>query len=202
MNALDQAPEITPVQAAQIASAQSKIVPGRACGTYTLCCKVLSIDALAKPAGEWCAHCQPGKGCGIYTARPAVCRGFHCEWMISRGLGPEWKPEKAKFALSKTNDGRRLTAHVDPGHPSAWRASPYYQNLKIWAAQAAQKSPEMDLVDVMIGEHLIVVLPDRDVEVGVVAADELVTLEKKMTAAGEVINVYKTKRETAQIAHV
>jgi hypothetical protein len=189
--------EMTAVQAEELARAERLVASGRSCGTCTLCCKVMKIAELAKPAGEWCAHCRPGKGCGIYATRPFNCRGFHCEWMTSKGLGPEWKPEKAKFVLFKSNDGRRLTAHVDPGYPSAWRASPYYENFKIWAAQAAQKTPEMHMVDVMIGEHVIVVLPDRDVDVGLVAADELVLLGKRATPTGEFIEVHKIKREAA-----
>jgi len=116
--------------------------------------------------------------------------------MISKGLGPEWKPDKAKFVLFGSNAGRRLTAHVDPGYPSAWRRSPYYENLKAWAAQAVQKTPEMHLIDVMIRDYTIVILPDRDVEVGIVAADELVTLDKRMTAAGNVLEVRKIKAQT------
>src|ERR1700730_5874124 len=114
--------------------------------------------------------------------------------MISKGIGPEWRPEQSKFVLFKSNGGHRLTAHVDPGYPSAWRRSPYYENLKAWAVQAVQKTPKMDLVDVMIGEHVIVILPDREVGVGIVAADELVTLSKKLTAAGELIVVSINQR--------
>jgi len=185
--------EITPAQTAELARIDGMVVPGRACGTCSLCCKVLGVFELAKPAGKWCTHCRPGNGCDIYATRPFACRRFYCEWTISKGLGPEWRPEQAKFALFKSNGGRRLTAHVDPGYPSAWQRSPYYQNFKAWAAQAVQKTPEMDLVDVMIGERLIVVLPDRDVDVGITAADELVTLSKKLTAAGQFIEVSKTK---------
>ena len=194
MNTVDHPLEMTPPQTAELARIDAMVVPRRACGTCSLCCKVLSISELAKPAGEWCTHCRPGKGCGIHATRPFVCRGFYCEWMISKGLGPEWRPEQAKFALFKSNGGRRLTAHVDPGYPSAWRRSPYYENLKAWAAQAVQKLPEMDLVDVMIGEHVIVILPDREVDLGTIAADEFVTLHKKLTAAGELIEVGKVKR--------
>jgi hypothetical protein len=183
-----------PAQMAELARVDAMIVPGRACGTCSLCCKVLSISELAKPAGQWCTHCRKGKGCGIYATRPFVCRGAYCEWMISKGLGPEWKPEQAKFALFKTNGGRRMTAHVDPGYPAAWRRSPYYENLKAWAVQAVQKTPDMDLVDVMIGEHVIVILPDRDVDLGIVAANEVVTLRKQVTTVGEIIEVSKTKR--------
>src|SRR5436190_15012694 len=135
MTAPLQAPILTPEELSQINRVQGMVVEGRACGSCTLCCKVLDIPALDKAAGKWCSHCQPGKGCGIYTARPAACRGFYCEWMISKGLGPEWRPERARFLLAKSNDGR-LTAHVDPGYPAAWRASPYYQNFKIRAAEA------------------------------------------------------------------
>jgi hypothetical protein len=197
MNVHYRAPEITADQAAAIARANALIAPGRACGTCTLCCKVMTIHELAKPAGEWCPNCRPGKGCGIYEIRPAVCRGFYCEWMVSLGLGPEWKPEKAKFALFKSNGGRRLTAHVDPGHSSAWRRFPYYENFKAWAVQAAQQTPQMHMVDVMIGDHLIVILPDREVEVGLVAMDEVVVLGKRATPAGEVIEVHKIEAKTA-----
>jgi hypothetical protein len=200
MNIVDHSFEMTPAQTAELARIGTMVVPGRACGTCSLCCKVLKVVAdFAKPAGQWCAHCRPGKGCGIYATRPFDCRGFYCEWMISKGLGPEWRPERAKFVLFKSNGGRRMTAHVDPGYPSAWRRSPYYENFKAWAVQAVQKTPEMNLVDVMIGEHVIVVLPDREVDVGIVAADELVTLSKKLTAAGELIEVSITKRPATTV---
>jgi hypothetical protein len=186
--------ELTAQAVAQLADIDAKVVPGRACGTCTLCCKVVSIAEFNKPAGQWCAHCLPGRGCGIHATRPYVCRGAYCEWMISKGLGPEWKPERARFVLFKTNDGRRLTAHVDPGYPGAWRRSPYYENLKQWAREAARKTPDMHVVDVMIGESATVILPDREVEIGVVGADELVRLDKRVTPAGEFIEVHKVKR--------
>ena len=74
-------------------AAETSVVPGRSCGTCTLCCKVFPVPDLAKPAGKWCQHCQPGKGCRIHETRPEVCRKFFCGWMVSPGLGPEWKPE-------------------------------------------------------------------------------------------------------------
>jgi hypothetical protein len=196
MQPVPEAPEMTAAQEAELARIRGLIVPGRACGTCTLCCKVLSVPGYEHPPGEWCRFCLPGKGCGIYQTRPYTCRGHYCEWMISKGLGPEWKPDKAKFVLFGSNAGRRLTAHVDPGYPSAWRRSPYYENLRAWAAQGVQKTPEMHLIDVMIRDYTIVILPDRDVEVGVVAADELVTLDKRMTAAGNVFEVRKIKAQT------
>jgi hypothetical protein len=190
MNAIPQAPLVTAEQAAQIARNQSLIVPGRECGTCALCCKALILMDFDKPAGKWCTHCKPGHGCGIHAIRPVSCRGFYCEWMTSKGLGPEWKPERCKFVLSKTDGGRRLTAHVDSGYPTAWRASPYYENFKLWAAEAVRRDP-MHLVDVMIGARITVVLPDRDVEIGLLASDEMVTVSRD---AGGVLSVEKTRR--------
>jgi hypothetical protein len=36
------------------------------CGDCTLCCKVMAIEMLAKPAGAWCPHCTAKRGCTIY----------------------------------------------------------------------------------------------------------------------------------------
>jgi hypothetical protein len=113
--------------------------------------------------------------------------------MLQQRLGPEWKPERAKFAMVQTDSGRRLTALVDPGFPSAWRRSPYYEALKRWAAQAAERFPEVHVVDVSIGLRSIVVLPDREVELGVLDSDDRIHLAYKSTAAGRVIEVSKVK---------
>jgi len=63
------APEISAEQAAQLARIDAMVVAGRACGTCTLCCKVVAVTELAKAAGQWCLHCRPGRGCSIL--RPA-----------------------------------------------------------------------------------------------------------------------------------
>jgi hypothetical protein len=180
--------------AASGSAAAPHTVPGRACGSCTLCCKVVGVLEAAKPAGVWCPHCVSGRRCTIYATRYASCRSFYCQWMIEPGLGSEWKPERAKFALVKTTHGRHLTACVDPGFPSAWRRSPYYENLKRWAAEGARRSPDLYLVDVMIGSRWIAILPDRDVDIGHLAPDEMIELQRKRTAAGERLEVRKVKR--------
>jgi len=180
-----------------VAHFDARVVAGRECGTCTLCCKVAAVEELEKPNGVWCSHCKSGKRCTIYERRPSSCRSFYCQWMLEKGLGPEWKPERAKFAMVKTEGGRRLTALVDPGFPSAWRRSPYYENLKAWAADANRRLPELYLVDVLIGQRSIVILPDRDVELGVLAHDEVLQLACKTVATGQVIEVSKIKRMAA-----
>ena len=186
--------EVASTGTVALAPLAARVVTGRECGTCTLCCKVAGVEEIKKPNGVWCTHCVRGKRCVIYEQRPPSCRSFYCQWMVEKSLGPEWKPERAKFALVKTDGGRRITALVDPGFPSAWRRSPYYENLKQWATKAAQMLPEMYLVDVLIGQRSIVILPDRDVEVGVLEPDEGLHLEYKNVAMGRAIEVSKIKR--------
>jgi hypothetical protein len=38
----------------------------KTCGDCTLCCEVMAIEELSKPASVWCSHCKPGNGCLIY----------------------------------------------------------------------------------------------------------------------------------------
>lgn len=156
------------------ALALARVVPGRACGSCTLCCKVIAVEDFQKPPGVWCAHCVRGKGCGIYQTRPTDCRTFFCEWMLAPSLGPEWKPERAKFALV-VGEGGHLTAFVDPGFPGAWRATPYFELLKRWALDGARASPPR-IITVRIGARVIVILPNREIDVGHVGPDESVRL--------------------------
>ena len=40
--------------------------PSKSCGSCGMCCKVLHISELQKPAGEWCGVYRKGSGCGDY----------------------------------------------------------------------------------------------------------------------------------------
>jgi len=157
----------------------AQVVPGRTCGTCTLCCKTVAVKELNKPIGVWCPHCLRGKGCAIYDTRPASCREFYCQWMLEGALGPEWKPDRAKFAVILT-PSQHITVCVDPGFPSAWRQPPYYDALKRWArACANDPSSPWPGVDVWIGARWIVILPDRDEDVGVIGLHETIKVDRR-----------------------
>jgi hypothetical protein len=59
------------------------------CGTCTLCCKLVEVEDLQKPAGRWCGFCSSGqiypahKGCQIHDQpqQPAACKRFRCLWL-------------------------------------------------------------------------------------------------------------------------
>jgi Fe-S-cluster containining protein len=140
-------------------------VPGRSCGTCSLCCKVLAVQELNKPAGQWCRHAVPGSGCSHHAERPQACRQFFCSWRLDPDLGPEWKPEVSRFVLSADADRRALVVMVDPGVPLAWKREPYYARLK----QLSELSFRQD-GKVLVNHRgsITVLLPDRDVPIGVI----------------------------------
>ena len=168
-----------------------QIVAGRACGTCSLCCKVLRIEETESPAGQWCKHCDPGHGCKIHPTRPATCRDFFCLWLTHKEVGEHWVPSRSKIVLRTELDGVRIVAHVDMSTPGAWLRSPYYEDLKRWAKIAADEEKQ---VSVWIGMHAIVILPERDVDLGVVAEDEIVVSTKQKTPNGLVLGAEKIKR--------
>jgi len=167
--------EVKPVQL-DPAAALKQVVAGRECGTCTLCCKLIAVADLAKQPGDWCPHCVRGKGCGIYETRPTECRTFFCHWMVEKGLGPDWKPEKSKLILV-TGEGGHMTVFVDPGTPGAWQKVPYYETIKRWSQDAVRAKPAR-LVMVRIGTRGFVVLPDREIDIGNVGPNEAIKLER------------------------
>jgi hypothetical protein len=167
-------------------------MPGRVCGSCALCCKVLRIEELDKPAGGWCSHCTPARdGCLIYHSRPASCRSFQCTWLIDTRLGAEWYPATSKMVLHYDQSERRLAVHVDPEFPSAWRSEPYYRQLKAWTCAAIEwartSSPDAWLMApllVYVGDSAMVMLPNRDIELGTFTPGSQLVVTEKPTPSG------------------
>ncbi len=44
------------------------------CGECGLCCKLMGVSGLDKPAGKWCRQFSKTSGCAIYETRPDDCR--------------------------------------------------------------------------------------------------------------------------------
>jgi hypothetical protein len=161
--------------------AANPLVPGRSCGTCSLCCKVYSVEELSKPAGKWCIHSVRGGGCGNHANRPHVCRQFYCSWLVDPHLGPEWKPEVSRFVMSANPAYQALTLMVDPGRPLAWKREPYYSVLKKFSEVFFRINNKL-LVN--LNGHITVVLPDRDVPIGVIVPGEEIVIWREGSAYG------------------
>jgi hypothetical protein len=159
--------------------AELPLVPGRSCGTCSLCCKVYSVQELSKPAGRWCTHVVRGSGCANHDGRPPVCRQFFCSWLVDPNLGPEWKPEVSRFVLSADPAYQARTLMVDPGMPLAWKRKPYYSVLKKFSEVFFGLNKK---VLVNLSGHITVILPDRDVPIGTISPGEEIVLWRDGTA--------------------
>jgi hypothetical protein len=144
----------------------------RACGDCTLCCKVMAIEELAKPAGQWCRHCKPGRFCQIYDGRPAECRSFNCLWLIDERFGPHWRPDRSKLVLTTSEDG--IEVRCDPGFPDAWRKEPFHGEIRTLAA--CGEAHDVTVL-VIIGERMILLASDREFDLGVVGPDQRIVRE-------------------------
>ena len=144
----------------------------KTCGECTLCCKVMAIETLAKPAGSWCRHCKPGQGCLIHAERPAECRDYGCLWLLDQRLGPHWKPSKSKLVLTTSEDG--IEVRCDPGFPEAWRREPYRSQIQQWAASGETRDVT---VVVITGQRMILVTAEQEFDLGVVQPDQRIVRE-------------------------
>jgi hypothetical protein len=159
----------------------------RECGSCALCCKVYEVPVLQKPEGQWCGHCSPGKGCGIWDSRPNFCRDFHCLWINDQSFGPEWKPEIAKFVMNIEDGGDQLVVMVDPGQRNAWKREPYRSSFRAMADQLwAEKRMTVIVID---GVSKILVLPDEDIVIGGARQDVRYSVSARIVAGRQLFSV-------------
>ena len=151
----------------------------RQCGDCSLCCKVLGIPELEKPKDSWCPNFEAGIGCRIYAQRPPSCRSFVCRWLTDPMMGPEWKPSVCKMVVDSKPS--LFVVHVDPAVSRPWRAEPYFSVLKRLAAQGLTKGT---LVMVIERRRTIIILPDREVDLGVIGPDARIAMEPVKTPHG------------------
>jgi hypothetical protein len=172
------------------------LVPGRSCGTCSLCCKVYSVEELKKPRGKWCVHSGRRGGCTFHAQRPFVCRQFFCSWRLDPNLGPEWKPEVCRFVLSADGAYQALMVTVDPGMPRAWKREPYYSMLKRFSEVFFRQDKK---VMVSIDGHITVILPDRDVPLGLIRPGEEIRIWRNGLTYGAML---RRDWERAQLGSV
>ncbi|MGA7804393.1 hypothetical protein [Bradyrhizobium sp.] len=148
----------------------------KVCGSCTLCCKVMAVDELVKSVGDWCPHCEPGKGCLIYANRPTECRTFSCLWLVNDLLGEHWKPNKSKLVLTTSDDG--IEVRCDPGYPDAWRKEPLRSEIRKWALSG--ETHDVTVV-VIAGGKMTLVTSSQEFDLGVVGPDQRIVRELEGT---------------------
>ena len=149
--------------AAPMENSNARTIPGRECGSCSMCCKVYNIPEINKPAGKWCTHCKPGKGCVIHDALPNQCAEFNCLWRTQETIGPAWKPDQAKMVLTASPVNGYINVQVDAAAPSAWQKQPYYGQLRQWARN---NLPKGIYIIVFVNDNATLIMPDQDLPLG------------------------------------
>ncbi len=123
------------------------------------------------------------------------CAAFQCGYIVEPGLDERWKPAESRLVLWSTGD--TMFVHVDPQRPDAWKREPYYANIKQWAIDALAVGAQ---VTVQIGSRVIMILPDRDVDLGVVSSDEIAVTTRIQTPRGVRYDALKLNRNDPRAA--
>lgn len=111
---------------------------GRVCGDCTLCCKLVPVPELRKPAGKKCQHVRFGKGCTIYAARPVSCRSWACRWLADSETAGMRRPDRAHYVIDLEDDF--VTLRRDDG------VTQKVAVVQVWADPAfptAHREPEL-----------------------------------------------------------
>ena len=149
----------------------SPVLADRDCRECSLCCRILGVDEIEKPQNVWCRHCDVGRGCKLYDSRPEECRSFFCGYLTLPMVDEKWFPARSRMVVYPAPEGNRLTVHVDPKRPDAWKQEPHHSELRRWARHVADRDFQ---VLVCIGKRTIAILPERDLDLGTVEPDERV----------------------------
>jgi hypothetical protein len=98
-----------------------------ACGTCSLCCKLLGIEEIEKSPGVWCRYCTPGTGCTIHEQNtyPTDCRAYVCLWRQKKDEGhslpDDLRPDRCKVIIDAAKHERIHYVRCEPAFAGAWR---------------------------------------------------------------------------------
>ena len=137
-----------------------ELIPDRACGACTLCCKVFPIPETGKTDFGLCPHAREHLGCDIHLKRPDTCRQFFCIWRLDASLGDEWRPDVAGFVLHDPAPFALLIS-CDDENPDAWRREPYESQIREWAVDIQRRGL---LMGARAGDKTKVLLRDREID--------------------------------------
>jgi len=128
----------------------------RQCGDCQLCCKLVPVRELGKPANTRCQHQRHGKGCAIYDCRPMSCRKWSCQWLDEDDTRDLSRPDRSHYVIDMMPDFVTLSdnetgiAHeipviqvwIDSEYPDAHRDPA----LRDWLARKYDETGMMALV--------------------------------------------------------
>lgn len=123
----------------------------RTCGTCRVCCVRPEVPELGKAMDTPCRHLNADvaseKGCGVFgkAARPRVCGGFSCAWLMGLGEDDD-RPDKLGVLMQPTlREGSWVLAFVED-RPGALRSERAQWLLGAWATHCDQQGADSWLI--------------------------------------------------------
>ncbi|MBS0482394.1 MAG: hypothetical protein JSR96_09630 [Proteobacteria bacterium] len=107
--------------------------------------------------------------------------------MVWDAVPEHWHPARSRIVIISELDFR-INFTVDPGAPGRWREQPWYGDIKALAALAFQQNRQ---VLISIGSKVIVMLPDREVDLGPVDDSEIVVTGRRPDGTWGAAKVHK-----------
>ena len=97
----------------------------RKCGNCQLCCRLVPVPTINKPANERCRHQSFSRGCKIYIRRPSVCALYSCRWLKNDDTTDLRRPDRAHYLIDPYPEFVQITPH---------NGSPTYNRpvIQIW----------------------------------------------------------------------
>lgn len=154
----------------------------RRCGSCSLCCTLLRVDELAKPAGIPCEKLREGGGCGIHPSRPGICRSYRCAWLEGR-FDESDRPDLLGALVDFLPRGGGLELVIVEARPGAFEGSPRLQAI----ADAHRET-----LTVRVSDTLAVDDPDRPYRLLLADGEE-------HRVRGEQVTVLRDRVEVGQI---
>jgi hypothetical protein len=93
-----------------------------------MCCTVLRVDEIGKPAGSPCAKLAAGGGCGIHETRPGICRAYRCAWLEGK-FREEDRPDLLGAVVDFTPRGASFDLVIIESEPGRFAASARLQEI-------------------------------------------------------------------------
>lgn len=79
-------------------------VSARACNECNLCCKLVPVAEIQKPANKKCKHQSHLQGCKIYPNRPRSCQSWNCAWLVDEDAADLRRPDRVHYVIDMVLD--------------------------------------------------------------------------------------------------
>jgi uncharacterized protein len=139
------------------------------CGACNLCCTLLGVPDIKKPARVRCWWTTVHGGCSRQSEKGTTpeldaCAEFQCLWLASQSqpdpnliLSRSMRPDMCHVVIGPdvTVDGvRTVNVQVDPKFPQAWKEP----QIASYLARMVEVGP---VIKIIIGDEVVVLEPNR-----------------------------------------